>query len=272
MPMGPELSGDDERLSRLSPFRLAATHALSRHPSTVMRALSLIAASSLALAVLGCNGCASSSSSSTAATAATDAGAPTGTPSTDPGTPAANPATDIAYPDPSATCAAGLDTSGFWGLSAKGLGDTRDAKLCQYAGKVVLVVNVASSCGYTPQYEGLQATYAKYAAQGFTILAFPCNQFGSQESGDATQIRDFCSSTYKVTFPLFEKVDVNGSNTHPVYTWLKAQPGASADIGWNFTKFLIGRDGKLAKRWASQIEPENAAVTSEIEAALAVKP
>jgi glutathione peroxidase len=130
-------------------------------------------------------------------------------------------------------------------------------------------VNVASSCGYTPQYEGLQAIYAKYAAQGFTVLGFPCNQFGSQESGSAETIRDFCSSTYKVTFPLFEKVDVNGANVHPVYQWLKSQPGATGDVAWNFTKFLVGRDGKVAKRWGSQVEPEDARITAEIEAALA---
>jgi glutathione peroxidase len=181
----------------------------------------------------------------------------------------ANPASSVAFPDPNAACGAGVDTSGFWGLEAKGLGDDRSAKLCQYAGKVVLVVNVASSCGYTPQYQGLQAIYAKYAARGFTVLGFPCNQFGSQESGSAETIRDFCSSTYKVTFPLFEKVDVNGASVHPVYQWLKSQPGATGDVAWNFTKFLVGRDGKVAKRWGSQVEPEDARITAEIEAALA---
>ncbi len=215
-------------------------------------------------------GCSTKSASTPAAASATDAGTGS-TPGTNPGTtPGANdPAATVSFPDPAATCAAGVDTSGFWGLEAKGLGDERSAKLCQYAGKVVLVVNVASSCGYTPQYQGLQAIYGKYAARGLTVLAFPCNQFGSQESGSADTIRDFCTSTYKVTFPLFEKLDVNGANTHPVYQWLKNQPGATGDIAWNFTKFLIGRDGKVVKRWGSQVEPEDARITDEIEAALA---
>lgn len=228
----------------------------------------LLAALPLLTASLGCS---TKNAGSPAASSASDAGAAPGTnPGTSPGTnPGDNPAATVSFPDPSATCAAGVDTSGFWGLEAKGLGDDRTAKLCQYAGKIVLVVNVASSCGYTPQYQGLQAIYAKYAARGFTVLAFPCNQFGSQESGGAESIRDFCTSTYKVTFPLFEKIEVNGANTHPVYQWLKAQPGATGDIAWNFTKFLIGRDGKLVKRWSSQVEPEDARITGEIETALA---
>ena len=231
-----------------------------------------LALSCLALAHAALVGC-STTSSAPAASSTADAG--TGAGGGTPGTPGAgsgggtNPASTVAVPDPNATCAAGVDTSGFWGLEAKGLGDDRTAKLCQYAGKVVLVVNVASSCGYTPQYEGLQAIYAKYAAQGFTVLGFPCNQFGSQESGSAETIRDFCTSTYKVTFPLFEKIEVNGANVHPVYQWLKSQPGATGDIAWNFTKFLVGRDGKVVKRWSSQVEPEDARITAEIEAALA---
>ncbi len=226
-------------------------------------ALSVLALSHAAL--VGC-------SPKGASGAGVDAGAPSaggGTPAVPSADAGANPASTVALPDPTASCASGVDTSGFWGLEAKGLGDDRSAKLCQYAGKVVLVVNVASSCGYTPQYQGLQAIYAKYAPRGFTVLAFPCNQFGGQESGSAETIRDFCSSTYKVTFPLFEKVDVNGANTHPVYQWLKSQPGATGDVAWNFTKFLVGRDGKVAKRWGSQVEPADARIAAEIEAALA---
>jgi glutathione peroxidase len=227
----------------------------------ILAALPLLAASL---------GCSVDSTRTPAASSATDAGT-SPTPGTNAGTSpgASEPAATVSFPDPSAQCAAGVDTSGFWGLEAKGLGDDRTAKLCQYAGKVVLVVNVASSCGYTPQYRGLQAIYGKYAARGFTVLGFPCNQFGNQESGSAATIRDFCTSTYKVTFPLFEKIDVNGANTHPVYQWLKSQPGATGDIAWNFSKFLIGRDGKLVKRWGSQVEPEDARITGEIEAALA---
>jgi glutathione peroxidase len=233
--------------------------------------VSFLAAVPVALALAGCTGCASkSSTTSPTASPAASGTAPADAGSKAPSTGSApNPATDVAFPNPEAACAPNVDTSGFWGLSAKALGDDRPSKLCQYAGKVVLVVNVASSCGYTPQYAGLQAIYSQFAARGFVILAFPCNQFGNQESGSADSIRDFCTSTYKVTFPLFEKVDVNGSNTHPVYQWLKSQPGASGDIAWNFTKFLVGRDGKFVKRWGSQVEPEDARITAEIESALA---
>jgi glutathione peroxidase len=222
----------------------------------------------LASLVFGCSAKSTSVASAPSAEAGSSGGTPA-VPSGNGGAASSNPAEVVAIPDPSASCAAGVDTSGFWGLEAKGLGDDRTAKLCQYAGKVALVVNVASSCGYTPQYAGLQAIYGKYAARGFTVLGFPCNQFGSQESGSSETIRDFCTSTYKVTFPLFEKIEVNGANTHPVYRWLKSQPGATGDIAWNFTKFLIGRDGKVVKRWSSQVEPEDVRITAEIEAALA---
>jgi len=125
--------------------------------------------------------------------------------------------------------------------------------LSAYAGKPVLIVNTASKCGLTPQYEGLEALYRQYGEQGVVVLGFPCNQFMGQEPGSAEEIADFCSVTYDVTFPLFAKLDVNGANESPLYTWLKAEhPG---DIEWNFGKFLIGRDGTVAQRFTPTVVP-----------------
>lgn len=146
--------------------------------------------------------------------------------------------------------------------------DGSKADLHDHAGKVVLVVNTASRCGLTPQYEGLEALYEKYRAQGFVVLAFPSNQFGAQEPGTAEQIQTFCSTNYQVSFPIFAKTDVNGPNAHPLYVWLKANtPGESADdIGWNFAKFLVGRDGKVIARYAPTVVPS--ALSANIESAL----
>lgn len=139
-----------------------------------------------------------------------------------------------------------------------------------YRGQVVLVVNTASKCGFTPQYEGLEALYRQYRDQGFTILGFPCNQFGAQEPGTAEQIATFCTTKYDVTFPILAKIDVNGGNADPVYQWLKQQKsgllGLSA-IKWNFSKFLIGRDGAVVARYAPTDSP--ASLAGAIEAALA---
>ena len=136
--------------------------------------------------------------------------------------------------------------------------DGTSQKLNAYRGKVLLIVNVASKCGFTPQYEGLEALYRAHKDQGFEILGFPCNQFGHQEPGDAGAIRDFCSEKYDVTFPLFAKIDVNGADAHPLYKYLKqAAPGVlgSEAIKWNFTKFLIDRDGNVVRRYASAEKP-----------------
>jgi len=141
--------------------------------------------------------------------------------------------------------------------------------LDQLKGKVVLVVNVASKCGFTPQYQGLEALYKKYASQGFEILGFPCNQFGAQEPGSLEEIQQFCKLTYDVSFPLMAKVDVNGDKADPVFRFLKkAAPGilGSEMIKWNFTKFLIGKDGQVLKRFAPQDKPED--LTKDIEQAL----
>jgi glutathione peroxidase len=132
--------------------------------------------------------------------------------------------------------------------------DGSSENLQDYAGKVLLIVNVASRCGFTPQYRDLQNLYAKYQSQGLEILGFPCNQFGAQEPGSAEQIQSFCSTNYSVTFPMFDKVDVNGSSTHPIYTFLKEQaPGilGTTGIKWNFTKFLVSKDGQTVARMAS---------------------
>jgi glutathione peroxidase len=141
-----------------------------------------------------------------------------------------------------------------------------DADLSEFAGKVLLVVNVASKCGFTPQYEGLEALHRKYADRGFEVLGFPCNQFGAQEPGDAEEIANFCSLTYDVTFPVFAKVDVNGSTAAPLYAELKKQaPGflGTEGIKWNFTKFLVGKDGKVVERYAPTTKPEDIAADIE---------
>ncbi|WP_375396298.1 glutathione peroxidase [uncultured Sphingomonas sp.] len=144
--------------------------------------------------------------------------------------------------------------------------DGGDIALSVYAGKVLLVVNVASRCGFTPQYEGLEALYRAYADRGFAILGFPCNQFGGQEPGSAEQIASFCSLTYDVTFPVFAKIDVNGAAADPLYAALKKQaPGllGTEAIKWNFTKFLIGRDGTVVQRYAPLTKP--ATIAADIE-------
>lgn len=130
--------------------------------------------------------------------------------------------------------------------------------MADYLGQLVLVVNTASHCGFTPQYAGLETLYKKYAAEGFVVLGFPCNQFGKQEPGNADDIAQTCHINYGVSFPMFEKVDVNGSAAHPIFRYMKAElPGIlGGRIKWNFTKFLIGRDGKPIKRFAPFTTPE----------------
>ena len=149
----------------------------------------------------------------------------------------------------------------------------KDVDLSQkYGGKVVLIVNVASKCGYTPQYKGLEDLHEKYAAKGLAILAFPCNQFGNQEPGTIGEIQEFCTSKFGVKFDLFDKIDVNGKSASPLYRHLTGQSVPFADKGpikWNFEKFLIGRDGKLIARYRSKVTPEE--IVKDIEAALAVK-
>ena len=142
--------------------------------------------------------------------------------------------------------------------------------LSAYRGTVVLIVNVASECGFTGQYEGLQALYQEYAARGFVVLGFPCDQFGHQEPGDEAAIAAFCQTRFAVTFPMFTKISVNGADAHPLYAWLKSsRPGllGTEAIKWNFTKFLLGRNGQVIKRYAPADKPQ--ALRTDIESALA---
>ena len=141
--------------------------------------------------------------------------------------------------------------------------------LSAYAGKVALVVNTASECGFTPQLEGLEQLYREYGDQGLVVLGFPCNQFGGQEPGDAEQIGQFCQRNYGVSFPMFDKVEVNGDGAHPVWKWLRSEKGGllGSAIKWNFTKFLVGRDGQVVKRYGSTTKPAD--IAKDIEKALA---
>ncbi len=149
--------------------------------------------------------------------------------------------------------------------------DGKDVDLAQYKGKVLLIVNTASHCGFTPQYKGLEALHEKYSKDGLAVLGFPCNQFGRQEPGTPQQIQDFCTSKYKVSFDLFEKIDVNGKNRAPIYKWLTSAEATPADpgpVGWNFEKFLVGRDGKVIARFRSPVRPSDPKVVAAIETAL----
>ena len=144
----------------------------------------------------------------------------------------------------------------------------KERSLADFDGQVVLVVNTASKCGFTPQYAGLQELFDKYGQQGFTVLGFPSNEFAGQEPGSSDDIEEFCQVNYGVTFPMFEKIKVNGKNAHPLYKWLKTEQGGVLGdaIKWNFTKFLVGRDGQVLKRYGSNVEPAD--IAGDIEAAL----
>ena len=145
--------------------------------------------------------------------------------------------------------------------------DGADKSLADYRGKALLVVNVASQCGLTPQYSKLQELYGKYAERGLEILGFPCNQFMGQEPGTENEIKTFCETSYGVTFPLFSKLEVNGAGTHPLYQWLKSETGG-ADVKWNFEKFLVGKDGTIVERFGPRTSPDDPAIVSAIERTL----
>jgi glutathione peroxidase len=149
--------------------------------------------------------------------------------------------------------------------------DGKPVELSQYAGKVVLFVNVASRCGYTKQYTGLQATYEKYKDKGLVVIGVPANEFGSQEPGSNEEIQKFCTDKYKVTFPMLGKVVVKGEGIAPLYKYLTTNSKPAGDIGWNFEKFLIGRDGAIVGRYKSSVAPEGDELTKAIEGALAAK-
>ena len=147
--------------------------------------------------------------------------------------------------------------------------DGTPVSLGDYRGKVLLIVNVASKCGFTPQYAGLETLWQDYREQGLVVLGFPCDQFGSQEPGGEEEIKNFCSINFDVTFPMFAKIDVNGDQAHPLWKWLKQEKSGLLGIGaikWNFSKFLVGRDGKVLKRFAPTDKPESLA--ADIESAL----
>lgn len=153
----------------------------------------------------------------------------------------------------------------FYDFEAKNI-KGKTISMSQYKGKVLLIVNVASECGFTPQYEGLEKLYETYKEQGFEILAFPCNQFGDQEPGSSEEIQKFCSTKFSVTFPLFQKIEVNGDNTHPLYVFLKSEATGflgSESIKWNFTKFLIDKKGNVIERYGSITKP--ATIAKDIE-------
>jgi glutathione peroxidase len=157
--------------------------------------------------------------------------------------------------------------SSIYDFNAKSLAG-EDTALKRFEGQVLLIVNTASACGFTPQYKGLEALQQKFGARGFSVLGFPCNQFGRQEPGNAEQIGQFCSSNYAVTFPMFDKVDVNGDNAHPLYQYLRREKSGllGSSIKWNFTKFLVDRSGKVVGRYAPTATPES--LTRDIEALL----
>jgi glutathione peroxidase len=157
--------------------------------------------------------------------------------------------------------------AGIYDFTAKSLSG-EDVALKNFEGQVLLIVNTASACGFTPQYKGLEVLQQAYGPRGFSVLGFPCNQFASQEPGDAKEIEQFCSTNYAVTFPMFAKIDVNGGNAHPLYRYLKSEKSGllGASIKWNFTKFLVDRSGKVVGRHAPTTKPE--ALTKEIEALL----
>ncbi len=147
--------------------------------------------------------------------------------------------------------------------------DGKPVSLNKYKGKVLLVVNVASQCGYTPQYKGLEALYRSKKNKGFVILGFPANNFGAQEPGSNAEIKQFCTSKFDVTFPMFSKISVKGEDEHPLYKWLIAKSDRQDDIEWNFTKFVIGKDGKVFKRFRSKDAPDSPEVLAAIDEALA---
>jgi len=157
--------------------------------------------------------------------------------------------------------------AGIYDFTARSLAG-EDVSLKRFEGQVLLIVNTASACGFTPQYKGLEALQRELSPRGFSVLGFPCNQFGSQEPGDARQIEQFCASNYAVTFPMFAKIDVNGGNAHPLYQYLKSEKSGllGPSIKWNFTKFLVNRSGRVVARHAPTATPKS--MKKEIEALL----
>lgn len=150
-------------------------------------------------------------------------------------------------------CVLTVSAQGIYDFKVKDDGG-KEVSLADYKGKVLLIVNTATRCGFTPQYKDLEALYEKYRSEGLEILDFPCNQFGQQAPGTIQEIHEFCTANFAIQFPQFDKIEVNGENAHPLYTWLKSQKGFEGDIKWNFTKFLISRDGQVLKRYESAVK------------------
>ncbi len=166
------------------------------------------------------------------------------------------------------SCTPAAEAGEVYALGANDLGGD-PVSMCNFRGKVMLIFNGASQCGYTPQYKPLETLYQTYKSRGFEALGFPCNQFGGQEPGSSKEISTFCTTEYHITFSMFEKIDVNGASAHPIYQWLKVQPGGAGDITWNFEKFVISRTGKLVKRFPPSTEPDAPELVATIEAELA---
>lgn len=210
----------------------------------------------------------SSSSDSAPARGAPDAAAPgpgEGGVSTTP------PARKDAGAADAGSCLADAKPGELYALSSTSLATEDVVPMCTFKGKVLLIVNTASFCTYTPQYEGLQAIYDTYKARGFEVLGFPSKTF-AQESDTDEEVATFCSKTYAVKFPMFQIQDVNGPKESPIYAWLKSQRGFEGDIGWNFEKFLLSRKGQVVARWDSSVTPESATITQAIDAELAKLP
>jgi glutathione peroxidase len=230
--------------------------------TSIFLALSLI---SVAAAASGCSAASTDTAADPAKPAATQAtpGAPAVPPKGEPDDPAPVDVTT----DPNAKPCTGKPGE-LYALSATKLTEGSDVPLCRFDGSVLMIVNVASHCGYTPQYAPLQALYAKYRAKGFYVLGFPSKSFNQESASDA-DVSAFCTNEYKITFPMFTIANVNAPNEQPVYTWLKGQPGFDADIPWNFEKWIITRHGKVAQRIAYTTSPDEPEVVSAIEAELA---
>ena len=243
-----------------------------------MRALlissAVLCGSALSAGLFGCQGSEPETAAGGSPAATTTATATASSPA--PKTPAPASTTGSTFDSGLPTTCDPGPTNQIYAFSAQDLAATETVPLCRYRNKVMLVTNVASKCGNTPQYGPLQALYEKHRDAGFFVLGFPCNQFGGQEPGDAVEITA-CTTKYGVSFPMFEKITVNTDSTfgpeHPLYAWLKAQPGGAGKIEWNFAKFLIGRDGKLIKRYSASFlngaASEQAQLDADIAAALA---
>lgn len=162
-----------------------------------------------------------------------------------------------------------MEDSGFYGFTVRTIAG-EDVSLSRYAGKVLLLVNVASECGFTPQYKGLEALYRGHRDRGFAVLGFPSDDFGRQEPGTDAEIWAFCERNYQVSFDLFSKVHVRGEPQAPLYRWLTTRPGFEGPVAWNFGKFLLGRDGRVLGRWASDVKPEAAELGDALGRALAL--